>query len=101
MSFPFLSAFRQMLLLMVGIWGLFEGVLWLFSFFGLVLFCSVSFLLAYLTEPTVSFCLKEKCCKLKIRFFHLGYNKTVIQTDGLEWVCFSQLVSLTASTVVL
>lgn len=83
-------------------WG-FGGFLRVF--FGcsvfLVLFCFVSFLLAYLTEPTVSFCLEEKCCKLKIRFFHLGYNKTVIQTDGLEWVCFSQLVSLTASTVVL
>lgn len=70
----------------VGIWVFFLRVFFGCWFF-LVLFCFVSFVLVFLTKPTVSFCFKEKCCKLKIRFFHLGYNKTVSQMDGLEWVC--------------
>lgn len=78
-------------------WGYSLAVLFFFACL-FVLFCFVPFVMAYLTEPTVSFYLKEKCCKLKMRFFQLGYNKTVSQTDGLEWVCVSQLVSLIAST---
>lgn len=38
MSFLLLSALRQILQLMVGIWRLFEGVLSLFGFFMLLLF---------------------------------------------------------------